>query len=243
VDGDEKGSGGTAVCADPGGNAGDEAVTSGGVASPPERDDPVSDDSVPNDPGSDTAEPEPDDSAPDDSAADGSGSGPDESVADCSDPDGSEPEQHVSPEDDRPAPEDALDDRQAVEPEAAADAPVAPGRPLRAYLRRGALTLVAAGVVAVLVGAFAWIAPSPEAVNRRFVAAAEALGHIVAPGEQETLVVSAARKICDRRLIHDSVQERRATALTSDEIAAVAVAFGAETRDFTALALKTYCSS
>ena len=92
-------------------------------------------------------------------------------------------------------------------------------------------------------GAFAWATPSPEGANQRFVEAAQSQGHVVAPGEQETLVISAARKICDRRITHDTDQERRATALNSDEIAAVGTAFGADTRDFTTLALKTFCSS
>ena len=56
-------------------------------------------------------------------------------------------------------------------------------------------------------------------------------------------MISAARKICDRRAAHDTDQERRATALSSDEISAVGTAFGADTRDFTTLALKTFCSS
>ena len=55
-------------------------------------------------------------------------------------------------------------------------------------------------------------------------------------------MVSAARKICVRRDTHDTDQERRATTLTTDEIAAVGAAFGTETRDFTTLALDTYCS-
>ena len=138
-------------------------------------------------------------------------------------------------------------DREDVsnEPEAGT-APALPpaARPrLRPYLRRGAVALVAAGFVALGVGAFAWAAPSPEGANQRFVEAAQSQGHVVAPGEQETLVISAARKICDRRITHDTDQERRATALNSDEIAAVGTAFGADTRDFTTLALKTFCSS
>ena len=116
-------------------------------------------------------------------------------------------------------------------------------RPRRPYLRRGAVALAAAGFVAVGVGAFAWAVPSPEAANQRFVEAAQSQGHVVAAGRQESLVISAARKICERRVTHETDQERRATALSSDEIAAVSTAFGADTRDFTTLALETFCSS
>jgi hypothetical protein len=111
------------------------------------------------------------------------------------------------------------------------------------YVRRGVAALVGVGFVALAVTAFSWIAPSPEAANRRFVAAAQSEGHLVTSDEQQSLLVTAARKICDRRYAgHISDEDRRATALTSAEIGAVGAAFGADTRDFTSLALKTYCS-
>jgi len=111
------------------------------------------------------------------------------------------------------------------------------------YVRRGVAALVGVGFVALAVTAFSWIAPSPEAANRRFVDAAQSEGHLVTSGEQQSLLVTAARKICDRRYAgHISNEDRRATALTSAEISAVGAAFGADTRDFTSLALKTYCS-
>jgi len=110
------------------------------------------------------------------------------------------------------------------------------------YVRRGVAALVGVGFVALAVTAFSWIAPSPEAANRRFVAA-QSEGHLVTSDEQQSLLVTAARKICDRRYAgHISDEDRRATALTSAEIGAVGAAFGADTRDFTSLALKTYCS-
>ena len=75
------------------------------------------------------------------------------------------------------------------------------------------------------------------------VGAAQSEGHLVTSNEQQSLLVTAARKICDRRYAgHISDEDRRATALTSAEIGAVGAAFGADTRDFTSLALKTYCS-
>jgi hypothetical protein len=111
------------------------------------------------------------------------------------------------------------------------------------YVRRGVATLVGVGFVALAVTAFSWFAPSPETANRRFVAAAQSEGHLVTSDEQQSLLVTAARKICDRRYAgHISDEDRRATALTSAEIGAVGAAFGADTRDFTSLALKTYCS-
>ena len=111
------------------------------------------------------------------------------------------------------------------------------------YVRRGVVPLVAVGLVALAVSAFAWVIPSLEGSNRRFVAAVESRGLVMTSGEQETLVLSAARKICDRKVAHDTLQERRSTALTSAELAAVDAVFGAETRDFTALALDAYCST
>ncbi|MDT0350761.1 hypothetical protein [Pseudonocardia charpentierae] len=119
-----------------------------------------------------------------------------------------------------------------------------PALPRRgSYLRRGVAAIVGVGFVALAVTAFSWIAPSPEAANRRFVDAAQSEGHLVTSNEQQSLLVTAARKICDRRYAgHISDEDRRATALTSAEIGAVGAAFGADTRDFTSLALKTYCS-
>jgi hypothetical protein len=119
-----------------------------------------------------------------------------------------------------------------------------PAPPRRgSYLRRGVAAMVGVGFVALAVTAFSWIAPSPEAANRRFVDAAQSEGHLVTSYEQQSLLVTAARKICDRRYAgHISDEDRRATALTSAEIGAVGAAFGADTRDFTSLALKTYCS-
>jgi len=111
------------------------------------------------------------------------------------------------------------------------------------HVRRGVAALVGVGFVALAVTAFSWIAPSPEAANRRFVDAAQSEGYLVTSNEQQSLLVTAARKICDRRYAgHISDEDRRATALTSAEIGAVGAAFGADTRDFTSLALKTYCS-
>ena len=115
-------------------------------------------------------------------------------------------------------------------------------RRLGPYLRRGVVALVAVGVVALAVSAFAWVVPSLDGANRRFIEEAQSHGHAIAPGEQEMLVLSAARKVCDRKVTHETIRERRSTALTSAELAAVGAVFGPGTRDFTALALDTYCS-
>jgi hypothetical protein len=223
----------------------------------------VSDDSGPD--GSDSDGSDSDGSDSDGSASDGSepdgsdadgpessdsvsdGSVPDGSVPDGSVPDGSVPDEQASGEDaaESEAVDDTADGAEPTSDVAASEAtPTASdARPRRPFLRRGLLALAAAGFVALGVGAFAWVAPSPAAADQRFVETARSQGHDVAAGGQQSLVVSAARKICDRRIIHDTDRERRATALTIDEISAVGAAFGTDTRDFTTLALETYCSS
>ena len=115
-------------------------------------------------------------------------------------------------------------------------------RRLDPYLRRGVIALVAVGAVALAVSAVAWIVPSLDSANRRFIEEAQSHGHTIAPGEQQMLVLSAARKVCVRKVTHDTIRERRSTALSSAELAAVGAVFGPRTRDFTALALDTYCS-
>jgi hypothetical protein len=115
-------------------------------------------------------------------------------------------------------------------------------RRLHPYLRRGGIALVAIGAVALAVSAVAWIFPSLDGANRRFIEEAQSHGHTITPGEQQMLVLSAARKVCDRTITHDTIRERRSTALSSEELAAVGAVFGPRTRDFTALALETYCS-
>jgi len=245
VDGDEKRSGGIAVCD---GGTGDEAVTSGDVAPAP-----VDGELAEHESAADTtavdASVATEDSGPGDAPVSDEAAA-DETVSDEAAADETVSDETVSdePETSEPAAagdsDDAEPDEQAPAEAGTVEALPPTGRPrLRPYLRRGAVALVAAGFVAVGVGAFAWTTPSPEGANQRFVEAAQSQGHVVAPGEQETLVISAARKICDRRITHDTDQERRATALNSDEIAAVGTAFGADTRDFTTLALETFCSS
>jgi hypothetical protein len=207
----------------------DTASEEAGSSDEPVSDEPVSDEAAADEPVSDEAaadEPEAREPA-------------DASASDDTEPDDTEPDEQAPVEAGAAAAEDVPGEPGPAE----AASPAGRARRLRPYLRRGAVALVAAGFVALGVGAFAWVAPSPEGANQRFVEAAQSQGHVVAPGAQETLVISAARKICDRRATHDTDQERRATALNSDEIAAVGTAFGADTRDFTTLALETFCSS
>jgi hypothetical protein len=218
VDGDEEQrSAAVAVCD---GATGDGAEESGDAAPSIVEAEPQAAGSVVADP----AEAEPDDAATDDAVAD-------EAVTDDAAFDDTSGES-------ADADADVVAVAVAVGEEQRGSAP----RRLGPYLRRGVVALVAAGVVALAVSAFAWVVPSLDGANRRFIEEAQSHGHAIAPGEQEMLVLSAARKICDRKVTHDTIRERRSTALTSAELAAVGAVFGPRTRDFTALALDTYCS-
>jgi hypothetical protein len=115
-------------------------------------------------------------------------------------------------------------------------------RPRRACVRRGLVAAVVALVVALAVSAFATAAPTPANVDQGFVDAARSQGYVAAP-DQQALVVSAARKICERRERHSTAAERRATALSSAELGAVQQTFADDVRVFTTLALDTYCPS
>jgi hypothetical protein len=84
-------------------------------------------------------------------------------------------------------------------------------------------------------------APPRAAVDQHFLAEVRGHGHAVAQGEDEALVVSAARKICQRRDSRTYVQRRGAT-LTSDELAAVKRSFGDDSQGFIAVATDTFCS-
>jgi hypothetical protein len=111
----------------------------------------------------------------------------------------------------------------------------------RAFLRRGLVAAASSVAVALAVSAFATAGPASADVDQRFVDAARAQGYVVVPGDQRTLTVSAARKICDRKDNHATTEQRRATRLSSAEIAAVGQAFGGDVRGFTEIALTTYC--
>jgi Protein of unknown function (DUF732) len=99
-----------------------------------------------------------------------------------------------------------------------------------------------ASVGAVLgVSAAGVAAPPRAAVDQHFLAELRGHGHAVAQGEDEALVVSAARKICQRRDSRTYVQRRAAT-LTRDELAAVKRSLGDDPQGFIAVATDTFCS-
>jgi hypothetical protein len=100
-----------------------------------------------------------------------------------------------------------------------------------------ALVVVAASGVS----AFTTIGPSTPGPDQRFVDGARSMGHVAASEDQQGLLVSAARKLCDRRDSHATAAARRANALSTAELAAVDQAFAGDTSGFTTLAIKTYC--
>ena len=115
------------------------------------------------------------------------------------------------------------------------------GRRSRPRVRVG--VAVVAAVVGVLTALALHGGGSPEQLDARFVAAVRADGHEVPHGAAgEATLVAAARKVCQRRDFHATVQERRRSALSSDELATVTQAFAGDARRFATLALDTYCS-
>jgi hypothetical protein len=128
----------------------------------------------------------------------------------------------------------------ASEGEHAAVPPVPARR--RGRWRRGLALAVVATAAALAVSAFATSGSSTTTADQHFVDTARTQGFVIAPGEQETTLVSAARKICDRRENHSTSAARRATALTPAEVGTVSQVFGNDSRPFTTLALDTYCA-
>jgi hypothetical protein len=128
---------------------------------------------------------------------------------------------------------------------AEAEAAVAPVKPVRRKwsLRRGAAVAAVVLAMALAVSAFATSGSPSTTGDQHFLDTARSQGSVIAPGQQEGLLVSAAHKICDRRESHSTTAERRATALSTDELDAVSQSFGGDSRAFTTLALDTYCSS
>jgi len=164
--------------------------------------------------------------------------------------DGAEPRDEAAPGDDVVAVEgDGSPDEvaAAADPQGQAEAaPVTeatdvPAPRKRSSLRRGAVVGALALVVALAVSAFATAGSASGDVDQRFLDATRSQGLVVDSGQQQTLLVSAARKICDRRESHGTVAERRATALSLEELRSVEETFGDDARGFTSLALNTYC--
>jgi uncharacterized protein DUF732 len=119
----------------------------------------------------------------------------------------------------------------------------------RARARRGIRIIRATGVVLACGGvALALTAFGPDFLDRstaradqRFVAAVQAQGRTVTPGPNQTLVIEAARKVCESRQGEATVAERRASALTADEIEAVRQTFGDDSPAFMKVAKRSYC--
>jgi uncharacterized protein DUF732 len=111
-------------------------------------------------------------------------------------------------------------------------------------LRAGAGVVVLGGVVFAVM-AFApaqldhlW---TPANADERFVAAVQAQGRPVPSGDGEVLVVRAAQKLCESRAGGTTSAERRASALTSEEIDAVRRTFGDDSAAFLKVAQRAYC--
>ena len=112
-------------------------------------------------------------------------------------------------------------------------------RPARPAVRARAVAVLA-GTLLTAVGC--GFGGTPAQLDARFVQNMRADGHDVPQGAAgETTLVTAARKICERRENHRSLDERRQTALTQHELDAVTQAFSGDARRFADLALETYC--
>jgi hypothetical protein len=140
-----------------------------------------------------------------------------------------------------PAADASPEQAEAAEPDAAVPVEV-PVRRKRSFRRVAAIAAVVLAA-ALAVSAFATSGSPATTPDQHFVDTARTQGFTVTPGQQESMLVSAAHKICDRRVSHSTTAERRATALSTDELDAVSQSFGANARAFTTLALDTYCSS
>jgi Protein of unknown function (DUF732) len=100
-----------------------------------------------------------------------------------------------------------------------------------------------AGAAFVLAACGATGASSAQ-LDARFVAAVRADGRDVREeADQQTELVTAARKICARRRGQADLDARHRSALTPRELDAVAKTFAGDARRFAALALDTYCPS
>jgi hypothetical protein len=142
--------------------------------------------------------------------------------------------------DDGAAPAEVAGQDEPVQDEAAPAAGVAVRR--RSPLRRGLAVATVAALAALAVSAFTTAGSAAVDVDQHFVDATRAQGYVVESDAQRTLLVSAARKICERRENHSTVAQRRATALSSQELSTVTDTFAGNARSFTTLALDTYCA-
>jgi Protein of unknown function (DUF732) len=110
-------------------------------------------------------------------------------------------------------------------------------------IARAVAALVVCGGVAVALTAFGpdFLDRSTARADQRFVAAVQAEGRTVDTGADQTLVIQAAHKVCETRDGDVTVAQRRASALTADEIDAVRRTFGDDSTAFMNVAKRTYC--
>jgi Protein of unknown function (DUF732) len=103
--------------------------------------------------------------------------------------------------------------------------------------------VVACGGVALALTAFGpdFLDRSTARADQRFVAAVQAEGRTVGAAPNQALVIQAAHKVCESQVGDATVAQRRATALTADEIEAVRQTFGDDSPAFMKLARRSYC--
>jgi hypothetical protein len=116
-----------------------------------------------------------------------------------------------------------------------------PSRGVRIFRAVG--LVVACGGVALALTAFGpdFLDRSTARADQRFVAAVEAQGRPVGPEANQTLVIQAARKVCESPQGEASAAQRRASALTTEEIDAVRQTFGDDSTAFLKVAKRSYC--
>jgi hypothetical protein len=116
-----------------------------------------------------------------------------------------------------------------------------PSRGVRIFRATG--VVLACGGVALALTAFGpdFLDRSTARADQRFVAAVQAQGRTVGPGTDQALVIQAARKVCESRQGEATAAERRASALTADEIEAVRRTFGDDSPAFIKAAKRSYC--
>jgi hypothetical protein len=112
--------------------------------------------------------------------------------------------------------------------------------PLAPRLQRAGVVLVASFTAMLGVSAAGVAAPPAAVVDQRFLTDVRTRGHIVTPGTDEEVLISAARKLC---LLTDSrtYVQRRAT-LTGQEVDGIRRAFGGDSQAFIKIAIGVYCS-
>ncbi len=112
--------------------------------------------------------------------------------------------------------------------------------PLVPRLRRAAVVLAASFTAMLGVSAAGVAEPPAGVVDQRFLTELRHRGHVVAPGTDEEVLISAARKLCGLRDGRTSVQRR--AALTGQEVDGIRRVFGDDPQAFIKVATKTYCA-